>query len=146
MCALHHFFFYISRTRLSGLETLRRYVDGVFSRTATKPTIGADYSLKSVTLNVGTEGAERVKIQLWDIAGQERIGNQLVKVRAAINALTCLCMAKLNTPRPATTTFQVYYKDALGAVLVYDVSEPRTFETVAKVMTVAEFLSTTYLE
>jgi len=29
---------------------------------------------------------------------------------------------------------QVYYKDAFGAMLVYDVSRPQTFETVAKVI------------
>lgn len=45
-----------------------------------------------------------VRLQLWDIAGQERFGNML----------------------------KVYYKEAVGAFIVYDISRASTFDAVQK--------------
>ncbi|KAI9483244.1 MAG: P-loop containing nucleoside triphosphate hydrolase protein [Benjaminiella poitrasii] len=78
---------------------IRRYVHNIFS-TNYKSTIGVDFALKVIQW----EPELIVRLQLWDIAGQERFGNMT----------------------------RVYYKEALGAIVVYDVTRPQTFEGVTK--------------
>lgn len=78
---------------------IKRYVHQFFSR-AYKATIGVDFALKAINLDDSTI----VRLQLWDIAGQERFG----------------------------TMTRVYYKEAVGAFIVFDVSRPKTFESVIK--------------
>jgi small GTP-binding protein len=78
---------------------IHRYVNNSFSN-AYRATIGVDFALKSLRWDDRTN----VRLQLWDIAGQERFGHMT----------------------------RVYYKEAVGAFVVYDVTRPKTFEAVTK--------------
>jgi len=78
---------------------IKRYVHNIFSQHY-KSTIGVDFALKIVNLDENTT----VRLQLWDIAGQERFGNMT----------------------------RVYYKEAVAAFVVFDVSRFTTFESVTK--------------
>jgi len=78
---------------------IHRYVNNIFS-TKYRATIGVDFALKVMAWDAKTS----VRLQLWDIAGQERFGHMT----------------------------RVYYKEAVGALVVYDVTRPGTFEAVRK--------------
>mmetsp|Transcript_15887 Transcript_15887/g.49684 ORF Transcript_15887/g.49684 Transcript_15887/m.49684 type:complete len:217 (-) Transcript_15887:29-679(-) len=78
---------------------IKRFVHNIFS-TNYKSTIGVDFALKVIKWDDHTE----VRLQLWDIAGQERFGNMT----------------------------RVYYKEAVGALVVFDVTRVGTFEAVSK--------------
>ncbi|KAJ8321957.1 hypothetical protein KUTeg_000428 [Tegillarca granosa] len=65
-----------------------------------KQTIGVDFALKVLNWDADTI----VRLQLWDIAGQERFGNMT----------------------------RVYYKEAVGCFIVFDVTRASTFDAVTK--------------
>ncbi|KAL3971025.1 immunoglobulin light chain protein [Sarotherodon galilaeus] len=81
---------------------IRRYVHHTYS-TNYRATIGVDFALKVLNWD-----SETVRLQLWDIAGQERFGNMT----------------------------RVYYREAMGAFIVFDVTRPTTFEAVVNIATV----------
>lgn len=78
---------------------IKRYVHQLFSQNY-RATIGVDFALKVLNWDSRT----LVRLQLWDIAGQERFGNMT----------------------------RVYYKEALGAFVVFDISRSSTFDAVLK--------------
>lgn len=78
---------------------IKRYVHAIFTQHY-KSTIGVDFALKVLQWDANTT----VRLQLWDIAGQERFGNMT----------------------------RVYYKEAVGAFVVFDVTRSSTFEAVKK--------------
>jgi len=78
---------------------IHRYVNHVFSNTY-RATIGVDFALKTLKWDAKTS----IRLQLWDIAGQERFGHMT----------------------------RVYYKEAVGAMIVFDVTREKTFQAVTK--------------
>lgn len=78
---------------------IKRYVHQFFSQHY-RATIGVDFALKVLNWDADTI----VRLQLWDIAGQERFGNMT----------------------------RVYYKEAVGCFIVFDVTRASTFDAVVK--------------
>ncbi|RVE71051.1 hypothetical protein OJAV_G00070620 [Oryzias javanicus] len=73
---------------------VNRYVSGQFNRTY-KMTVGVDFAVK--LLNWSDE--EKVRLQLWDIAGQERF----------------------------ISMTRIYYKGAVGCIVMFDISSSSSF-------------------
>uniref|UniRef100_A0A8P4K953 Ras-related protein Rab n=1 Tax=Dicentrarchus labrax TaxID=13489 RepID=A0A8P4K953_DICLA len=80
-------------------SVIKRYVHQVFSQHY-RATIGVDFALKVLNWDHKTV----VRLQLWDIAGQERYGNMT----------------------------RVYYREAVGALVVFDMTRLSTFQAVLK--------------
>ncbi|RMZ94960.1 ras-related Rab-32-like, partial [Brachionus plicatilis] len=78
---------------------IKRYVHNLYSPNY-RATIGVDFALKVINWDQNT----LVRVQLWDIAGQERFYNMT----------------------------RVYYKDAVGCFIVFDVTRVSTFEAVIR--------------
>jgi len=76
-----------------------RYVNDVFHRDY-KGTIGVDFALKVVHWSDQLS----IKLQLWDIAGQERF----------------------------TSMTRVYYKDARACIIMFDITQRSTFSSALK--------------
>ncbi|MFW9928186.1 MAG: GTP-binding protein [Candidatus Thorarchaeota archaeon] len=85
-----------------GKTALRRTFMGVNFDGQYLMTIGADFSVKEVRLN--NPGKDIMKFQIWDLAGQPRFA----EVRS------------------------VYYSGIVGAVLVYDITRPDSYENTPK--------------
>jgi len=80
-------------------SVIKRYIHNTFS-TNYRATIGADFALKLLQWDPQTT----IRIQFWDIAGQERFGFMT----------------------------RVFYKEAVGAFVLFDASRPSTFAASSK--------------
>lgn len=96
---LSFFAFSLRKTSTGKTSIIKRFVHNIFSMHY-KSTIGVDFALKVINWDPSTV----VRLQLWDIAGQERFGNMT----------------------------RVYYREAVGAFVVFDVTRVATFEAVQK--------------
>jgi len=94
-----------------GKTSIRNYMVGKNFETQYMMTIGADFAVKEVKI-----GDKNVKLQIWDVAGQER----MMSVRA------------------------VFYKGARGVLMVFDLARPYTLDNLnAWYNTVNEYLNPT---
>ena len=78
---------------------VKRYVHNFFNENA-RATIGVDFALKVINWDSHTV----VRVQLWDIAGQESFANMT----------------------------RVYYREAVGAIIVFDCTKTESFNSVLK--------------
>ena len=88
----------IGDTGVGKSNILSRYISNKF-KVDTATTIGVEFTTKNMSLLYNNQQL-KVKLQLWDTAGQERYRS----ITAA------------------------YYRGAVGALLVYDITRPTTFE------------------
>eukprot|EP00743_Colponemidia_sp_Colp-15_P001688 GILK01001844.1.p1 GENE.GILK01001844.1~~GILK01001844.1.p1 ORF type:complete len:211 (-),score=36.77 GILK01001844.1:195-827(-) len=71
---------------------IQRYVHNVFTGNY-KTTIGVDFQLKILNLD-----GKNVRLQLWDVAGQERLGGiSRVFCKDAVGALVCFDISRRST-------------------------------------------------
>lgn len=97
---------------------IKRYVHQFFSQNY-RATIGVDFALKVLSWDAATT----IRLQLWDIAGQVRF--------QIINTMTFVMNINSLQERFGNMT-RVYYKEAVGAFIVFDVTRSATFDAVIK--------------
>lgn len=98
---------------------IKRYVHQFFSQHY-RATIGVDFALKVVHWDQNTV----IRLQLWDIAGN------VVWCPLLIIVLPC-SLSFIGQERFGNMT-RVYYKEAVGAFIVFDVTRSSTFDSVIK--------------
>ncbi|KAJ8257207.1 hypothetical protein GJAV_G00183070 [Gymnothorax javanicus] len=85
----------IGNCQVGKTSLVHRYANEKFSKNY-KSTVGADFAVKVLAWS----DTETVRLQLWDIAGQERY----------------------------TSMTRIYYKEASGCVIMFDVTDASSFE------------------
>lgn len=87
-------------------------------------TIGVDFALKSVKLNPKTT----TWLQLWDIAGQGTTFSlpPMSNAKSPVLTLPSSCAERYGN------LTRVYYREAVAALVVFDLTRPASFEAVRK--------------
>ncbi|MEE6493580.1 hypothetical protein FKM82_016893 [Ascaphus truei] len=101
MGVLDHLFkvLVVGDARVGKTSLVQRYAHDIFSKEY-KVTVGVDFALKVVQWS----DTEMVRLQLWDIAGQERF----------------------------TSMTRLYYKEASACIIMFDVTNATTFKSSQK--------------
>lgn len=81
------------------------------------PTVGVDFFARTIQIPNGP----RIKLQLWDTAGQERFRwVDLIRYPSK-----CIRLIAVTFNRSITKS---YYRNSVGALLIYDVTKRASFE------------------
>ncbi|KAG7256900.1 hypothetical protein CRUP_008739 [Coryphaenoides rupestris] len=95
---------------------IRRFTEGRFAQVS-DPTVGVDFFSRLVEIEPG----KRIKLQIWDTAGQERF--------------SCLNGDGGSSPfstivATATVHHRAYYRNSVGGLLLFDITNRRSFQNV----------------
>lgn len=132
-CAGHRRRARCATVRTLALRSPRRTITNSFSDLH-KPTIGVDFHFRKFEVD-----GVNVALQLWDIAGA-RVQRAWVDAPPAGSG-TVEQGRHRRVPRGVArgagqdrfgAIYRVYYKDAFGALLVFDLSRPETFQSLLK--------------
>ncbi|CAG5097444.1 Oidioi.mRNA.OKI2018_I69.XSR.g15079.t2.cds [Oikopleura dioica] len=78
---------------------LKRFTEGSFAETS-DPTVGVDFFARVIEIEDSVPDFSRCRLQIWDTAGQERF----------------------------RSIARSYYRNAVGALIVYDITSRKSFE------------------
>lgn len=94
-------FLIVGNPKCGKSSIIKRYIHNTFQSNY-KSTVGADFIRKDLLVRFDDDSLQTVRLQLWDIAGQDRF-----------HKLT-----------------RLYFRDACGVVIVCDISRERTVEAI----------------
>ncbi|KAK6229357.1 hypothetical protein SCA6_018308 [Theobroma cacao] len=102
---------------------LSRFTRNEFSLES-KSTIGVEFATRSIRVD-----DKIVKAQIWDTAGQER---KTVVCTTELSSCTDNFLSDVSLGKRYRAITSAYYRGAVGALLVYDVTRHVTFENVER--------------
>ena len=117
---------------------IKRYVHNFFSNHH-RTTVGVDFALKQLTVGSFDFGGVLGRVERPVSESASRVGTRRCgcssgtsRARTASAPSRACGTAASRAPPPLAELWksQVYYKDAFGAFLVYDISRPETFKTI----------------
>ncbi len=107
----------IGDTAVGKTTLMNQYMSKVAIKNLT-PTIGFEMSIRILTLDNGVT----VKAHIWDTAGQEKYRS----MTSTFDLSFLLLLVFLLTPRKR------HYRNAVGALVIYDITTRATFEGIIK--------------
>ena len=90
-----------------------RFSDDTFNTTFIS-TIGIDFKIKTVELQ-----GKKIKLQIWDTAGQERFHTITTSYYRLV-------------PSSDQINLEFHFSGANGILLVYDITNPKSFDNISK--------------